>query len=118
MITSIAFFVYPLRDIATARRFYENILGLKLETNVRDEWIEYDVNGGTFAITTMDITHVPGANGGVIAFEVTDLDSFVGMLKEKQVKFVLEITPSPVCRFAIIADPDGNEVIIHKRKST
>jgi len=118
MITSIAFFVYPMRDIAIARRFYENVLGLKLETNFRDEWIEYDVNGGTFAITSMDITHVPGANGGVIAFEVTDLDSFVGLLKEKQVKFVLEITTSPVCRFAVIADPDGNEVIIHKRNST
>ena len=42
MITSIAFFVYPVRDIATSRRFYEDILGLKLATNFRDEWIEYD----------------------------------------------------------------------------
>jgi predicted enzyme related to lactoylglutathione lyase len=118
MITSIAFFVYPVRDIAGARRFYEGTLGLKLENNFRDEWIEYDVNGSTFAITTMDMTHVPGANGGAIAFEVTDLDSFVGRLKEKQVKFVFEITQTPVCRFAVVADPDGNEVMIHKRKST
>jgi len=84
MIASIAFFVYSVRDIATARRFYEGTLGLELETNVRDEWIEYDVNGGTFAITTMDSTHVPGGNGGVIAFEVTNLDLFVRVLEENR----------------------------------
>src|SRR5258705_12961700 len=108
MITSIAFFVYPMRDIAIARRFYEDILGLKLETNFRDEWIEYDINGGTLAITTMDTTHVPGANGGANAFEVTHLDSFVGGLKGKKAKFVLQVTPTPVGCFAVIARPDGN----------
>ena len=117
MITAIAFFVYPVRDVARARHFYEDILGLKLETNFRDEWIEYDVNGSTFAITTMDPTHEAGAKGGAIAFEVDDLDQTLSRLKEQQVKFVLETTETSVCRFAVVADPDGNEVIIHKRKA-
>ena len=28
----------------------------------------------------------------------------------------METYKTPVCRFAVIADPDGNEIIIHKRK--
>jgi predicted enzyme related to lactoylglutathione lyase len=29
----------------------------------------------------------------------------------------MEVTDSPVCRFAIIFDPDGNKILIHKRKA-
>ncbi|MEK7674906.1 MAG: VOC family protein [Verrucomicrobiota bacterium] len=116
MITSIAFYVYPVTDIARARHFYENVLGLKLESNFRDEWIEYDLNGGTFAITTTDATHQAGIKGGVIAFEVDDLDSEIARLKAQPVKFVMETCETPVCRFAVVNDPDGNELIIHKRK--
>lgn len=115
MIHSIAFFAYPVSDISKARRFYEDVLGLRVTTNFRDEWIEYDLGDTTFAITTMDSKHVAGAKGGTVAFEVDDLDDFVKQIKEKSAKFVLETAASPVCRFAIVEDPDANEVIIHKR---
>jgi predicted enzyme related to lactoylglutathione lyase len=117
MITSIAFYCYPVSDVPGARRFYEDILGLKLASNFRDEWLEYELGEGTFAITTMDMTHVAGAKGGVIAFEVDHLDKTIAELKEKSVKFVLETTATSVCRFAVIVDPDGNEIIIHKRNA-
>jgi catechol 2,3-dioxygenase-like lactoylglutathione lyase family enzyme len=117
MITAIAFFVYPVADIARSRRFYEDVLGLKVENNFRDEWIEYGIAGSTFAITTTDTDHQAGARGAVVAFEVDDLDKTVVDLKAKNARFKLDIGASPVCRFAVIADPDGNDVIIHKRNS-
>ncbi|MGH7231478.1 MAG: VOC family protein [Nitrospiraceae bacterium] len=40
MITSIAFTVYPVTDLARARRFYEETLGLTVSRNFRDEWAE------------------------------------------------------------------------------
>ena len=88
---------------------------MKLEHNFGDQWLEYDINGATLAITTMDKEHAPGLLGGVIAFEVDDLDAFVARLREKQAKFRREPMSTPVCRMAIITDPDGNEIIIHKR---
>jgi predicted enzyme related to lactoylglutathione lyase len=115
MINSVAFFVYPVRDIARSREFYEQVLGLKVETNFGDKWIEYDVAGTTFAITSMDIAHQPGAKGGAVAFEVDDLDAEIARLKIKRVKFVLDTYTTPVCRFIVIADPDDNDVMIHKR---
>jgi catechol 2,3-dioxygenase-like lactoylglutathione lyase family enzyme len=117
MIREVAFFCYPVADVPQARRFYEDILGLKLAHNFRDEWLEYDISGTTLAITSPDATHKPGLTGGVMAFEVDDLDAFVARLKEKQVRFVRETMATPVCRVAAISDPDGNEIIIHKRNS-
>jgi len=115
MITEIAFYVYPVSDMARARRFYEEVLNLKVESNFDEEWIEYGIGNGTFAITTMDLDHKPGLHGGVIAFEVLDLDMTLNRFKELDVRFVREVFATPMCRMAIVADPDGNHIIIHKR---
>jgi len=115
MITSIAFTAYPVTDIAQSRNFYEDVLGLSLSNNFRDEWLEYDLGDSTFAITNVDMGHIPGTKGAVVAFETTDLDSFVTTLKEKSVTFVVEIFSTPVCRMAVVQDPDGNHIAIHKR---
>ena len=115
MITSIAFTVYPVTDIARSRNFYEDVLGLTLSNNFRDEWLEYDVGDSSFAITNIDMGHTPGAKGAVVAFETADLDVFVTTLKEKSVTFVVETFSTPVCRMAVVQDPDGNHIAIHKR---
>jgi hypothetical protein len=63
MILSIAFTVYPVSDMAAARKFYENLLGLTISRNFNEEWVEYDLGEGTFAITTTKMGHSPGAKG-------------------------------------------------------
>jgi len=116
MITGIAFTVYPVRDMARARHFYENVLGLRLTYNYQDEWVEYDVGPGTFAVSTTEMGHQPGAKGAVVGFEVDDLDGCVAMLKGKAVPFVLDVFETPVCRLAVIEDPDANHLTMHQRK--
>jgi predicted enzyme related to lactoylglutathione lyase len=71
-----------------------------------------------FAITTTDMGHPPGAKGAIVGFEVDDLDQFVGMLKSCCVQFVMDSFETPVCRMAVIEDPDRNHLTIHRRKST
>jgi predicted enzyme related to lactoylglutathione lyase len=115
MITSIAFTVYPVSDMGRARSFYEHVLGLRMSDNYRDVWVEYDVGNSTFAVTTTDMGHSPGAKGAVVAFEVSDLDAFIHKLKERAVSFVMETFETPVCRMAVIEDQDGNHITIHKR---
>ena len=116
MIQSIAFFAYPVADMKRARDFYERVLGLKLDSSFNDEWVEYDVAGATFAITTMDAKHRPGP-GAVLAVEVEDLAAASARMKAAGVRLVQENVESPVCRFSVVLDPDGNEVILHKRKT-
>lgn len=116
MIQSIAFFLYPVSDMARARRFYEESLGLKLATNFREIWVEYELAGGTFAISSADIGHKPGVPGGLVAFEVDDLDAEVARLKALSVPFIRDIMETPVCHMAVVADPDGNHITLHQCK--
>ena len=51
-----------------------------------------------------------------IAFEVEDFDSAVAGLRANNIKFTLAPFETPVCRMAIVSDPDGNSICIHKRQ--
>lgn len=117
MITSIAFTVYPVANMDRARRFYEHVLGLHVGDNFENKWVEYEVGGSVFALTTTDMGHQSGAKGAVVAFEVSNFDAFMQKMKEHAVVFVTEPFETPVCRMAVIEDQDGNHVTIHRRKS-
>lgn len=114
MITAIAFTVYPVSNMERARAFYEHVLGLHVSGHYQDVWVEYDLGDATFALTTTSMGHIPGAKGAVVAFEVSDFDAFVRKMKERAVSFVAEAFDTPVCRMAVIEDPDGNHITIHK----
>ncbi len=100
---------------ATIGKLIEHVLGLHVRHNYRDVWVEYDLGGSTFAITTTEMGHTPGAKGAVVAFEVSDLNAFLHKMKERAVSFVMEAFDTPVCRMAVIEDQDNNHITIHKR---
>lgn len=115
MIKKIAFTMYSVRDMAKARKFYEQLLGLKMTVDFGGAWVEYDLAGGCFAITTMVEEVRPASDaGGTIAFEVDGVDEMTDALKAKGVKVKVEPFSTPVCRMAIVLDPDGNAVTLHK----
>lgn len=115
MITSVAFTVYPVSNMDRARRFYEHVLGLHVSSHYQEVWVEYEVGGSTFAITTTDMGHTPGSKGALVAFEVSDFEAFIHKLKERAVSFITEAFETPICRMAVIEDQDGNHITIHKR---
>lgn len=119
-ITDIAFTGYPVTDIARARAFYETLLGLKPTMTFEHggvHWIEYDVGPGTLAITNMGDKWKPSSDGPSLAFEVADFKEAVAALRAANVRFNVEPTESPACHLAVICDPDGNTLAIHKRKA-
>ncbi|GAB1487614.1 VOC family protein [Opitutaceae bacterium] len=118
-IKDIAFTGYPITDIVRARAFYEGVLRLKTGATFEHEgrhWIEYDIGAATLAISNMSADKwKPSCDGPSVALEVADFDAAIAHLREYQVPFVLEPMDSGVCRMAIIADPDGNTLAIHRR---
>jgi predicted enzyme related to lactoylglutathione lyase len=48
---------------------------------------------------------------------VDDLDSQVASFKNAGLPFPGEIGDFPSCRMALITDPDGNTICIHRRKT-
>ena len=61
---------------------------------------------------------MPSDQGTGVALEVEDFDAAIEHLKAKDVRFAWDAFESPVCHMAIIQDPDGNKIIIHKLKSS
>ena len=118
MIKEIAFTGSSVTDMTRARAFYEDVLGLKpSEELAGGKWIEYEVGYGVFAITNIDPKWTPSNQGTAIAFEVDDMDATIDKLKESGAKFFLDKSETPACWTAIVYDPDGNKVVIHKRKA-
>lgn len=112
-----AFTGYPVTDMARARGFYEGVLGLTpgmVWEEGGNAWIEYDVGGHTLAIARCDPWR-PSSDGPSVALEVEDFDGAVAALKALGTRFTLEPTASPICRLAVVLDPDGNAIAIHKR---
>jgi len=118
-VIEIAFSCYPVTDLKRAKQFYENTLGLKQTTVWGDDnqaWIEYDIGPSTLAITNFPSEWKSSPDGGGVALEVENFDMAIAELRKAGAKFRVEPTESPVCHMAVVFDPDGNSVCIHKRK--
>jgi predicted enzyme related to lactoylglutathione lyase len=122
MLKKVAFTMYPVRDVARARRFYEEALGLTAGFNGHkgDQWwIEYDLpGGGCIALTNFIPDEPSSAAGGTIAFEVEDLDALIDRLTSRGVAFLGGIVHGPHCRMATCLDSEGNSIILHQLNRT
>ncbi|HYP16392.1 MAG TPA: VOC family protein [Opitutus sp.] len=119
-IKDIAFTGYPVTDLARARAFYEGVLGLKSSVTFEHggaAWIEYDVGPSTLAISNMMPAWKPSADGPSVAFEVENFEEAVAALRDAQVSFLLEPSVGETCSLAVVADPDGNGIAIHQKRS-
>ena len=97
-----------------AREFYEGVLKLMPTTVTNSEhgqWTEYEFGPYALAIGCFK----PNPDGCSAALEVDDFDAAVAHLQQHSVTFRIEPLSTPVCRMAIIFDPDGNSICIHKR---
>ena len=116
-IKAIGFVAIPVTDIKRARSFYEEVLGLKASDEMmQGRWIEYDVGDDTLAIANVSDTWTPSDQGTGAALEVEDFDDAIKRLNDVHVRFAAEPFETPCCHMAVIQDPDGNKLMIHKLK--
>jgi predicted enzyme related to lactoylglutathione lyase len=116
-IKEIGFVAIPITDIPRARKFYEDVLGLQVSDEMMDgKWIEYAVGDNTLAIANVSDTWTPSDQGTGAAFEVEDFNEAIGRLRDRHVRFAAEPFETPCCHMAVVQDPDGNKLIIHKLK--
>lgn len=116
-IKAIGFVAIPVTDISRARKFYEELLGLKVSDEMMGgKWIEYAVGDDTLAIANVGDHWTPSDQGTGAAFEVEDFEDAIKRLKEGHVRFAAEPFETPCCHMAVVQDPDGNKMMIHKLK--
>ena len=58
----------------------------------------------------------PSDQGTGAALEVEDFDEAILKLKVADISFAAEPFETPCCHMAVVQDPDGNKIIIHKLK--
>ena len=116
-IKGIGFVAIPVTDVKRARSFYEEVLGLKVSDEMMGgKWIEYSVGDETLAIANVISTWTPSDQGTGAALEVENFAEAVQRLKDRDVRFAAEPFETPCCHMAVVQDPDGNKLIIHKLK--
>ena len=116
LIKEVAFIAIAVSDKERAREFYQEILELKpTATQMDGAWVEYDVGPTTIGVGSHPAWQ-PSRDGTTVAFEVDDMDAAVAKLTDRGIAFDIPKTETPVCWMAQFRDPDGNKLVIHKRK--
>ncbi|HTV92345.1 MAG TPA: VOC family protein [Verrucomicrobiae bacterium] len=105
---------YLAKDLARARGFYENVLGM-IPAMQGETWVEYEfADGSTFALSKLP----DGAwyqTGGAM-FAVVDLDAALERVRAAGANVHGEAVETPVCTMVWCNDLEGNSFALHKRK--
>ena len=116
---AVDFISYAVTDMDKAEAFWRETLGLPVEVprgkpgTRANGYMELDAGGVAIGIVALDRTQP----NGIVALAVDDVGDAVEELRGKGVTIAMEMIESPVCWMAVVADPDGNQVLLHQRKN-
>jgi catechol 2,3-dioxygenase-like lactoylglutathione lyase family enzyme len=103
------------QDIARAKQFYAETLGLPIETEGEND-MEFTLGQVTLDVfnpSSVGQEFAPSPAG--IAIRVADVAEARTELERKGVQFDGDIVDTGVCHFAFFKDPDGNQLMLHRR---
>lgn len=105
---------HVVADMPGARRFYEEVLGLRLKFADGDRWAQYDAGGANFAIGA-PAEAPPGAAGAVVVFETDTLDELRAKAAAAGTEIRGERDMGGHGRVLTLADPEGNLIQLFER---
>lgn len=109
------FVSFLTQDIARAKRFYGDVIGLELESE-GDRDIEFRAGQVTLDIFDASSVGQPFAPSPAgLALRVADVAAARAELEAKDVCFEGETIDTGVCHMAHFRDPDGNALMLHRR---
>ena len=104
----------PSTDTERSRAFYVDTLGLRPDER---SWNEFWISETCFAIWEPErfgATFEPMRNG-LALLRVEDVPAARAELEARGVEFRGETFDTGVCHMATFVDPDGNELVLHRR---
>jgi predicted enzyme related to lactoylglutathione lyase len=115
-ITGIDLSGYMIKDYDRAMAFYGGVLGLTPTTVYPGgAGAEFELADGTTFGLWNPGDAMPFRPSSGLLFAVEDLDAAKAALTANGVAIKME-HESPICFMAMCEDPDGNDVVLHKRK--
>ena len=104
----------PTRDPERARTFYREVLGMRPDEHA--EWEQW-AGDTCFAIWEPEKNGMPFVpqQGNPLPLRCDDVAAMRAALEAKGVEFLGDTLDTGVCHMAIFADPDGNQLMLHRR---
>ena len=108
------FVAVPARDGARLREFYVETLGLRPDPTAQYEVWAGELCLGIWEPERMGMPFTPAKNGH-IALRVADVAEARAELEAKGVQFNGDTFDTGVCHMALFEDPEGNDLMLHRR---
>jgi len=113
-VTKLDFVAVPSQDAERSAEFYGGTLGLRRDAHARYEFWAGETCLGIWEPERLGMPFAPQRNGH-LALNVDDVAAARKELEEKGVEFQGEILDTGVCHMAFFSDPDGNDLLLHRR---
>ena len=115
-VTKLDFVGVPSRDAARAREFYGQTLGFRRDPKAENEFWAGETCIGIWEPERIGMEFAPQRNAH-LALHVDDVATARAELEGKGVEFQGETFDTGVCHMALFRDPDGNDLMLHRRYS-
>ena len=116
IVEHVDFWAVPVTDMERAKEFYGETLGLPQTGDAG--YPEYKLGDNGF-LYLLQLESIGGAfrapHDAGFALRVPDVHEARAELEAKGVAFNGEVFDSGVCHMAFFADPDGNQLVLHRR---
>ena len=114
MISKVDFVAVPSQDAERSRRFYLETLGLRPDDRARFEFWAGETCFGIWEPEKRGMQFSPQKNAH-LALHVDDVEAARAELEARGVEFAGETLDTGVCHMALFTDPDGNDLMLHRR---
>ena len=119
----VGWFEIPAVDIGRAQKFYEEVLGLKLERHTLDQlemawfpWID-NASGSSGSLVQMEENYKPSQDGVVIYFTSPSGDAATELARVEQAGGKLLLPKTKISDdhgyYGLVLDTEGNRIAIH-----
>ena len=112
------FISVPVTDVERSKQFYGETLGLPEIEHPEQGFPEYQL-GDNVSLYLLNMESIgrsfEGPHTASIALRVADVEAAQRELEAKGVQFGGDVFDTGVCHMAFFADPDGNQIMLHRR---
>ena len=119
IVEHVDFWAVPVTDMERAKRFYGETLGLPQTADGGFPEYKLGDNGFLYLLT---LESIGGAfrwpHDAGFALRVADVHAAREELEAKGVEFRGDVLDTGVCHMAFFADPDGNQMVLHRHYAT
>jgi catechol 2,3-dioxygenase-like lactoylglutathione lyase family enzyme len=116
IVEHVDYIAVPVTDMERSKQFYGETLGLEQTSDGGFPEYKLGDNGFLYLLSLEAIgSAFRGPHDAGFALRVPDVHEARKELESKGVQFNGDVLDTGVCHMAFFADPDGNQMVLHRR---